>query len=201
MKKILIASKNSGKIKEYSSLLNPLGFDVISLLDLEVEDDVEEVGLTFLENAMIKAASSAKKYNIPTIADDSGLMVDALDGAPGIYSKRYSKDATDHSNNLLLIQNLKGKANRHARFVCEIVYYDSQTGYLNFHGEVEGEIIDEMKGKKGFGYDPIFYIPAEGKTMAEIELDRKNQISHRSIALHKCINALKEIRNETSSVQ
>ncbi|MBU0997672.1 MAG: RdgB/HAM1 family non-canonical purine NTP pyrophosphatase [Firmicutes bacterium] len=198
MNKILIASNNPGKIKEYRFLLSPLGYEVVSLLDLNDIDDVKEVGSTFLENAMIKAEASAIKYGIPTIADDSGLMVEVLDNAPGIYSKRYSKEAKDQTNNLKLLKNLQGKQNRKAKFVCEIVYFDPLAGYSNFHGEIEGVILDEMRGTNGFGYDPIFYIPSEKKTMAELDLFVKNRISHRAIALHKCMTALKENQNEAS---
>lgn len=190
MKKILIASTNPGKIKEYNFILHNHGYEVLSLRDFPEMKEVEESGKTFLKNAMIKAKAASDVAGIPTIADDSGLEVEALKGAPGIYSRRFSAEATDLSNNQLLIQKMLLIENRNAKFVCEIVYYDKDSGFQSFHGEINGVILPVQKGSNGFGYDPLFYIPTEAKTMAELPESRKNEISHRAIALKKCLNAL-----------
>jgi XTP/dITP diphosphohydrolase len=185
MKEIIIASKNIGKIAEYRAMLEPLGFWITSLLDHEGFPDIAETGTTFAENAMLKAMAVSGRFAIPCLADDSGLEVKALHGAPGVRSQRYSPEGSQTANNRLLIRNLTGEPDRAARFVCTIVYYSQATGFRQFDGSVTGEIVDEPKGHEGFGYDPHFFLPSLGKTMGELPIEAKNAISHRGMALKK----------------
>ncbi len=191
MKKIMIASRNIGKINEYSEMLVPYGYQVLSLLDFDDLNEVEESGETFLENAMIKARYVATKYNLPTIADDSGLSVDYLGGAPGVKSKRYSEKGTDAENNKLLLEVMSGVFDRKARFICQIVYYDPFDEYKHYEGILDGEIGHEIIMGNGFGYDPVFWIPALNKTMSQCTMVEKNSISHRGIALGKLLEDLR----------
>jgi len=172
-------------------MLVPFGYQVLSLLDFDDTNEVEESGETFLENAMIKASSVAIKYKMATIADDSGLSVDQLGGFPGVKSKRYSEEGTDAANNKLLLKNMRGLHDRKARFVCQIVYYHPDDGFKHYEGVLEGEIgHDEINGS-GFGYDPVFWIPALNKTMSQCSMIEKNSISHRGIALRKLLEDLR----------
>lgn len=191
MKNILIASRNIGKIKEYFEMLVPCGYQVLSLLDFNDLEETDESGETFLANALIKAKSAAKKYNLPTIADDSGLEVDFLGGRPGVRSKRFAASGRDADNNRLLLDALEGVRDRKARFVCQIVYYDPADGYNHYAGILDGEIGHEEVMGNGFGYDPIFWIPALNKTMSQCTAIEKNQISHRGLALRKLLEDLK----------
>lgn len=190
MKKIVLATKNKNKLKEINSLFK-------SLLDIEVvlpDDDfeVDETGLTFLENASLKASAAAKKMNLPALADDSGLCVDALDGRPGVYSSRYEKDDDSRINKLLKEISLSDKKSRKAHFCCAMALSDKDGNiFFSAEGICEGEIIDTKKGSNGFGYDPVFFIPELNKTLAEIPMEEKNKISHRSKALSKVIDFLK----------
>lgn len=198
MKTILIASKNSGKINEYKAMLEPLGIQIKSLLDFPDIPDIEETGATFLENAKIKAEKVATVFDLPCLADDSGLEVLTLNGAPGVYSQRYSKEGIPKTNNAKLIRELQGKTDRRARFVCVIVFFSPKNGYQSFEGTVEGEIIDQPRGTRGFGYDPHFYLKELNQTFAELSLETKNQLSHRGKALRKLIEWLKENEDETN---
>ena len=193
---ILIATRNQGKVEEISKLLHEIGlaFPIRSLSDQGIEDDFPETGQTFLENASGKALF----YNrfVPdwlTIADDSGLMVDALNGEPGVYSARYSgPDATDARNNSKLLKNLAVIEDRSARFVTTVSLARHGRILASFDGDVKGQIIDTPRGQNGFGYDPIFFYPPQQKTFAELSTEVKNRISHRAEAIRKLISYLKE---------
>lgn len=179
--KIILASHNANKVREIKSILKD--HDIVSLADLGFKDDIEENGKTFEENAYIKAKYIYDIYKLPVIADDSGLCVDVLDGAPGVYSHRYASELCDDSlNNALLMKNMEGKENRKAHFTCAICYYDGKTT-LYAVGICNGEIATSPKGENGFGYDPYFYIPSLNKNMAELSMEEKNKISHRRRAL------------------
>lgn len=188
--KIIFASKNKGKLKEVKKNFESDKIEIISLLDFNNPPDVEETGSSFLENSILKAKEIYEKYKLPVIADDSGLEVEQLNGAPGVYSARYSgENATDEKNIQKLVSELeKFSEPHHARFVCFAVFYDGKSLH-HAEGEVKGEIVKEQRGDNGFGYDPVFLVEGSDKTMAELDLETKNSISHRA----KALNKLKEI--------
>ncbi|WP_027127857.1 XTP/dITP diphosphatase [Fusobacterium perfoetens] len=183
--KIFLATGNKHKIEEIKKIFSREDIEILSIKDgIEIPEVIED-GKTFEENSKKKALEISKFTNMITIADDSGICVEALGGAPGVYSARYSgENATDESNNKKLIENLKGIENRNAKFVCVITLAKPTGETYSFTGEISGEIIDEPRGKFGFGYDPYFYVKEYGKTTAEME-DFKNKISHRARALAK----------------
>ena len=191
--KIVLASRNKKKKAELQALLSQYieGIEILSLDDVGIYGEIEEDGETFVENALIKARVAASSGYIG-VGDDSGLEVDALGGAPGVYSARYAGEhGDDEANNQLILENLKGAEDKTARFVCTIAcVFPESDGREDIivRGEVEGQIIDEYRGDGGFGYDPIFYYPPFDKTLAEITSEEKNQISHRG----KAIKALAE---------
>lgn len=194
MKEIVLASRNKNKIAEFQVLLeNAFGKDikVLSLDDIGYSDDIVENGETFEENAITKASVPAKLGYIG-FADDSGLCVDALDGAPGVYSARYS-GAGDEANNDLLLASLADKENRSAKYVCCIacVFPNNSKSFV-VRGECHGKILTERHGTGGFGYDPLFYYEPFGKTFAQIELSKKNEVSHRALAVKKFIERLSQ---------
>ena len=192
MKEIMIATSNAHKVEEFREMLEPLGIQVRSLLDLEEKVDIEETGTTFAENAMIKALSVHERLGIPVISDDSGLEVDAMDKAPGVYSARFlGYDTPYEEKNQYIMDQVKGKT-RTARYVCAIAYVEEDGAGHVFTGVVEGEIADHARGEKGFGYDPIFYYPPYGATLAEVSEEKKNAISHRGRALAQLIAYMKE---------
>ena len=196
----IIATHNMKKRDELQRILAPLGIRVLLAEEAGVElTDAEETGTTFEENAFIKAESGCRESGMPCIADDSGLAVDYLDGAPGVYSARYAGEhGDDAANNALLLKNLADKEDRTARFVCAIACVfpdDVETAHI-FRGEVEGKIIDEYRGEGGFGYDPLFYYEPFGKTLAEMSAEEKNSISHRGRAIENFAQNLKEIIEE-----
>lgn len=192
--KIVLASNNQNKLREMKAILSPLGWDILSQSEAGVHVEPEENGVTFEENSYIKAHAVMEAANLPAIADDSGIEVDALGGEPGVYSARYGGDACadDKARNRLLIQNMdvvpEGK--RTGRFVSVITMVSPGGAVVSARGELEGEILREEKGEGGFGYDPLFYIPTEGCTMAELTAQRKNEISHRAVALQKFVQEL-----------
>lgn len=196
MKKLLIASTNKGKIKEVRAQLKDFDFEIIGLDNFPELMNIEEDGDSFEENALKKARVSAQKTNLITLADDSGLEVDYLDGKPGIYSARFSgENATDQENNKKLLKELKGveKEKRTARFRCVMALYDPANDYYNtVDGSCEGRILKSPRGENGFGYDPLFYVESRGKTMAELPPKVKNKISHRANALTKMKKIIKE---------
>lgn len=187
MSTIVLATGNQGKVKELASLLADQQINVKPQSEFNV-GEVEETGTTFIENAIIKARHAAKITGLPAIADDSGLEVDALNGAPGIYSARYSGDnATDESNNNKLIKALAGvdEQKRTARFHCVLVYmkHENDPTPLICHGQWEGSILSQAKGNQGFGYDPLFWVAEHNMTSAQLPRELKNQLSHRGKAL------------------
>jgi XTP/dITP diphosphohydrolase len=181
--KVIFASKNEGKIREVKKIFEGINFELISLLDLNDFQEIDETGDTFEENAKIKATEVFNKYKIPSISDDSGLSVEQLYGAPGVFSARYAgKGANDEDNNRKLIRELeKFNEPHHAKYICYAVYFDGKN-YKVADGEVKGTIIKEPRGENGFGYDPFFIPDGYNQTMAELSLDEKNKISHRSKA-------------------
>jgi XTP/dITP diphosphohydrolase len=195
MKKLIIATSNPGKVRELNAMLGGI-IEVISQQTMGV-DEVLETGLTFVENALIKARNAARQTGLPALADDSGLVVDALNGAPGIYSARYAGDgASDEQNLQKLLTDLKRQedSNRQARFWCALAFVqhsEDPTPVIIQKGW-EGEIVDEARGQGGFGYDPIFYLPSYGCTSAELVAEEKNKISHRGQALQAFIEQLKD---------
>lgn len=192
MKEIMIATSNAHKVEEFREMLEPLGFQVRSLLDLNEQIEIEETGTTFAENAMIKAESVHARLGIPVISDDSGLEVDAMDKAPGVYSARFlGYDTAYEVKNQFIMDQVKGKT-RSARYVCAIAYVEKDGTAHVFTGVVEGEIADHARGDKGFGYDPIFYYPPYAATLAEVSEEQKNAISHRGRALAQLIAYMKE---------
>lgn len=192
--KFIIASKNKNKIKELERILNPLGIQAVTEDELNIKiPEVEETGTTFSENAFLKANSACKTSGLPAIADDSGLCVDALDGAPGVYSSRFSgENADSESNNALLIEKLKdvGIEKRTAKFCCSISVVFPNGDEIKCFGECKGYIGFEAKGTNGFGYDPYFYVG--DKSFAELSADEKDKISHRGNALRELKIKLKE---------
>ena len=185
MPELIFASRNKGKIKEVKDILAGTGFKIISLLDLNDDEDIIEDGITFEENAIKKAAHVFNKYKLPVIADDSGLAVDQLNGQPGVHSARYSgPGATDDQNNMKLITELKSFSEPHyAKYVCSAVFYNG-TDYITAEGEERGLITLNAKGNHGFGYDPLFIPENYSVTMAEMDLGEKNKISHRAKAFN-----------------
>jgi len=188
---IVLASNNQGKAREINALLDSTRFNAISQSDFNVEE-VEETGLTFIENALIKARNAALFTHHPVIADDSGIEVLALKGRPGIYSARYAgRDASDAENLNKLIEDIKplSEEDRKARFVCLMVYLrhaEDPTPIIS-QGIWDGYVITDPRGNNGFGYDPMFYVPSHNCTSAELSADIKNQLSHRGQALRKLV--------------
>lgn len=194
MKKMIIASQNAHKIKELKAIFSHQDIELISLKDLNDQDDVIEDGTSYFENAFKKAMYFAKKYNIPALSDDSGLNVVALDLRPGIYSARYSGKG-DHENNLKVLKEMEGIEDRRAYFISSIVIAYPNGDFKAYEGKFDGFIGQEIKGKYGFGYDAIFYLPEYQMTSAEIEPELKNRISHRAKALFLLKEDLDEIIN------
>ena len=195
-KSLLIASANPGKVKEIKAILSILDITVISCSDLDLLLPVEETGNSYVENARIKAAAYLQQTNLITLADDSGLEVDALDGSPGLYSARYvlKDNATDADRRQHLLDNLKDKPGPwQAHFRCAAVLVGPAQEYAETMGTCNGIILPEEHGTGGFGYDPIFYLPEYQATMAEIPPELKNQISHRAKAIQAMIPVLKSI--------
>lgn len=183
--KIVLATGNQGKVKEMADVLSQFGFEVVAQSEFGIESP-EETGLTFVENALLKARYAAKMTGLPAIADDSGLSVEALGGAPGLYSARYAGEhATDADNRQKLLAELEGNTNRQAKFVSCIVFLKHETDptpYIAL-GECFGEILEEERGENGFGYDALFFYPPKNQSFAELETKEKKSISHRAIAL------------------
>lgn len=182
MEKLVVASGNKNKIREIKELLGDR-FEVVSMLEAGAFVEVEETGTTFAENAFLKAKAVHDLCKTAVVADDSGLLVDALNGEPGVYSARYAGEPCDDAkNNEKLLKNLAGKSDRSARFVSAVVFYDGKRTVTG-EGSVEGVIIDEYRGSNGFGYDPLFLCLELNKTFGEATSEEKNRISHRARAL------------------
>jgi XTP/dITP diphosphohydrolase len=183
-KPLVLATRNQGKIREFKELLADFPVEIKSLQDFGPISPIEEDKETFEGNAYKKAHLTAKMLGFPVLADDSGLMVDALSGRPGVYSARYAGEgASDKENNLKLLEAMKGQENRKATFKCVIIVAVPSGPALTYEGLCDGEITHEMKGDQGFGYDPVFYYPPLKKTFAQLSLEEKNRVSHRGKAL------------------
>lgn len=184
MKTIVIATKNQGKAREYAEMLEPLGIQVQTLADFP-QFEIDENGQTFEDNAMIKARTAVNHLHLPVMADDSGLVVDALNGAPGVHSARYAGDHDDQANNQKLLRNLAGVDDlyRTAHFHTTIVGLKPNGAQLVANGRVDGHILRNPQGHNGFGYDPLFYVDDLGCAMATLTDDQKNAVSHRGRAL------------------
>ena len=183
--KVILASQNQHKLVELSAILSQLGFEIALESEYGLHVDVDETGTTFEENSLLKAEAVMKASGMPVLADDSGLMVDALDGAPGVHSARYASDGHDFAaNNRLLLRNLEGVANRRARFRTVISLLVGDEEHL-FEGVVEGRIVERESGAEGFGYDPLFVPDGCDRTFAEMSPDEKNAVSHRGRAVRK----------------
>ncbi|MDR1116870.1 MAG: RdgB/HAM1 family non-canonical purine NTP pyrophosphatase [Oscillospiraceae bacterium] len=186
--KAVIASNNRKKLEEMKYILGEKGFELLSLEDIGFSGEIEETGSTFEENALIKARRIAEFSGMPAISDDSGLVVDALGGEPGVYSARYGGDSckSDRQRYELLLKNMAGVKNRSARFVSCIACVDPVSGrVITAEGSCEGEIAEAPSGDGGFGYDPVFIAASLGRTMAEISPEEKNKISHRARAIEE----------------
>ena len=181
--KLVIASGNKGKIKEIAQILPD--FDVVGYKDMGLNFEIEENGSTFYENALIKAKAVSDALNVPALADDSGLSVEALNGEPGIYSARYSGDGVDAHNIEKLLKNLEGKENRKAKFICTMVMYFPNGKIISATGETYGKILHKCEGEGGFGYDPIFFSDDLNKSFGVSTKEEKNSVSHRFRALEK----------------
>ena len=188
-KRIVIASGNNHKIREIAEMLPD--YEIVSYKNF-ADFEIEETGATFYDNALIKAKTVAETLKCAALADDSGICVDALDGAPGIYSARYAGDGDDEHNNDLLLKNMENKTDRRAKFVCCMVYCSENGDILSASGEVKGEILTERHGQNGFGYDPIFYSYELKKPMGTATAEEKNSVSHRHRALKEIIKKIEE---------
>ena len=190
---VCAASNNAGKLKELRRILEQMGHEVKSLRDLCIDLDPEETGTTFAENARIKAEAFCKASGLPTVADDSGLCVDALHGAPGVYSARYAGEhGNDRANNELLLKNMDGVSDRTCRFVCAMALALPGQETRIFRGECEGRLLTALEGEGGFGYDPLFLYES-GKTFGQMTAEEKNQVSHRFHAVEKMREVLREL--------
>jgi len=184
--RIVLASANAHKIREISQMLPE--FNVVGYKDLGFNEEIIEDGKTFYENALIKAKTVSLALGLPALADDSGICVDALGGEPGIYSARYAGDGIDAHNNKLLLENMQGKTDRKAKFVCCMVFYKPNGEIITALGETHGQIMQETQGENGFGYDPLFFSDDLQKCLGIATAEEKNTISHR----FRAIEALKD---------
>ena len=194
--KAVLASKNQHKLAEISKIVAQFGMELVLQSELGLDIDVDETGETFEENSMLKARAVMEASGMPAIADDSGLMVDALDGAPGVYSARYGgiHDRTDEERYRYLLSNLENvpEEKRGAKFVSVITLLYPDGHAIVARGECPGTILHAPRGENGFGYDPVFFVTSEGKSMAELSPERKNEISHRARALQVLAARLEE---------
>jgi XTP/dITP diphosphohydrolase len=192
MEKLVIASNNAGKLREIRHLLEPLGIEVLPQSQFKVSE-VDEPHRTFIENAIVKARHACKQTGLPSLADDSGICVNALNGQPGVLSARYSGEPkSDERNNLKLIDALRSQADRRAHYYCVMVLlrHAEDPQPIIADASWHGEIVPDKRGDGGFGYDPHFYLPDLGKTAAELPMEQKNRISHRGQALARLLSRL-----------
>jgi len=193
MQKLVLASNNPGKLREFQFLLQPLGIEVLTQAQLGI-NEADEPHPTFIENALAKARHVSHLSGLPALADDSGICVTALGGAPGVFSARYAGDApkSDQRNNEKLLWEMRGMADRRAHYYCVLVLLNqgSDPQPLIAEGEWRGEVAEEQRGDGGFGYDPLFWLPEFGKTSAELSRDQKHAISHRGKALRVLLDRL-----------
>lgn len=195
MRKVLLATRNKGKFREIEKILSGLPIQLLNLDDLKINTEVDETGSTFKENAVLKATKYAETAGILTLAEDSGLEVDALKGEPGVLSARYCQGEDKDRTNLVL-KNLKGVPfeKRIARFKCVVAIFDPKSKVLKTcQGKMEGIITEAPRGENGFGYDPVFYLPKFKKTNAELPMEEKNKISHRGEGFRKAKEILKNL--------
>ena len=192
--KIVIATFNEGKFKEFKNLFSNSSFEILSLKGFTTED-IDETGSSYEENAMLKAKKASELSNFPSLGDDSGLEVKLLNNDPGLFSARYSgKNATDEKNIKKLLKATKNLENTKAKFVSTLAFYDPQKNLELFSfGELEGEIIKEKKGDKGFGYDPVFKIKNSGQTLAEVSFKERMKISHRAKSTQEMLEHLNHL--------
>ena len=194
--KVVLASKNPHKLVEIDAITRKLGIELILQSELGIDIDVEETGTTFEENSFLKAEAVMKASGLPALADDSGIVVDALNGEPGVYSARYGGDPslTDHDRKMLLLKNTEHvpDGERQAAFVAVITMVTPDGQVIQARGEIHGELTREPRGENGFGYDPIFYYPPAGMTTAEMPSEEKNKVSHRANALKVFYEKMKE---------
>ena len=195
--KVILASKNQHKLTELSAILSQLGFEIALESEYGLDIDVEETGTTFEENSYLKAEAVMKASGLPVLADDSGLMVDALDGAPGVYSARYGHKASDKERTAYLLENMKDvpEERRGAKFVCVITCLFPDGRKIVARGECPGVIARAPHGENGFGYDPVFYLPELGMTYAELPSEQKYALSHRARALQDFCRKYQEVQN------
>lgn len=191
--KIVLATGNPGKVRELANLLSTLDIEVIPQTELDAPE-AEETGLTFVENAIIKARNAATHTGLPAIADDSGLAVDALNGAPGVYSARYADDGDNNAKLLAALQDVP-EQERSARFHCAMVYmaHERDPAPLIVQTTWEGSVLAAPQGSGGFGYDPLFLVPEHGCSAAELSADTKNRLSHRGQAIRQLVAALNQL--------
>ena len=195
--KVILASKNPHKLTELSAILSQHGFEIALESEYGLDIDVDETGTTFEENSLLKAEAVMKASGLPVLADDSGLMVDALNGAPGVYSARYGHKSSDGERTAFLLENMKDVPDekRTAKFVCVITCLWPDGRKIVARGECPGVITHEVQGENGFGYDPVFYLPELGMTYAELPSEQKNAISHRARALQDFCRKYQEVQN------
>ena len=196
--KVILASKNAHKLEELSAILGQLGFEIALESEYGLDIDVEETGTTCEENSLLKADAVMRASGLPVLADDSGLMVDALGGAPGVYSARYGHKNSDAERVEYLLENMKNVPDekRTAKFVCVITCLWPDGRKIAARGECPGRILHEVHGSNGFGYDPVFYVPEKGKTFAELLPEEKNAISHRARALQEFCRLYEELKHD-----
>lgn len=191
MKEILIATKNKHKVEEFKLMLEPLGYEVKSLLDIDETIMIDETGTTFEENAYIKAKTIYDALHMEVISDDSGICINHFNGGPGVYSARFLGEDTDYAfKNKYILNELKDAEDRGAQYVCCICHIDKEGNVHSYEGVCEGLIAKEAKGTHGFGYDPIFYYPPFETTLADVCETKKNAISHRALALQKLLKGM-----------
>lgn len=191
--KFVLASHNQNKLKEMQEILGALGVELVLQSELGLALEPEENGTTFAENSLIKAKAVMEASGLPAIADDSGLCVDALGGAPGVYSARYGGEGlTDAQRCQLLLENMRGQMPRTCRFVCAITCCFPEGDILTAEGKCEGSVAFVPMGAGGFGYDPVFFLPKRKKTFAQLTAEEKNEISHRGVALREFEAKLRE---------
>lgn len=192
MKRLCLASHNTGKLREFRALLEPRGFELTSMAELNLPE-AEEPHITFVENALAKARYASQLSGLPALADDSGLCVRALNGAPGVYSARFAGEPkSDTRNNEKLLAELQGKSDRHAWYTCVLVWVNTPDDPqpIIAEGLWHGQILKAPQGEGGFGYDPLFYVPDQQQSAAEIDAGLKNRISHRGLALQDLLKKL-----------
>jgi XTP/dITP diphosphohydrolase len=202
--KLLVATGNPGKLKEFAGMLAGVPFELVSLADAGIDDEVPETGSTFEENAALKATGYAAMSGMITLADDSGLEVEALGGDPGVRSARYAGEGASEAQRMaLLLQNLENvpESERQARFRCVIALARPDQAAAFFYGECRGRITESPRGGHGFGYDPVFLLPEFGRTMAELDVEEKARVSHRGMAAQGAVKALRAMGLRSEGVR